>query len=200
MNKFIIYKRKQHGGKFNLYDKNLNGYELSDQDIMAFNLFEYASTYGEITRDGLKEMLKGINTQDKIYYDLGSGLGKSVIWAAVDHNMISNGIELSNNRHEKALFLLSQVPDQFKDRIKLFNDDILKKDISNGNVIFISNLCFPQHVNSQLTKKVSQELQPGSIIFCSKELDPNPKLKLIKTMPIEMSWSPKSDINQYIIQ
>lgn len=200
MNKFIIYKRKQHGGKFNLYDKNLNGYELSDQDIMAFNLFEYASTYGEITRDGLKEMLKGINTQDKIYYDLGSGLGKSVIWATVDHNMISNGIELSNNRHEKALFLLSQVPDQFKDRIKLFNDDILKKDISNGNVIFISNLCFPQHVNSQLTKKVSQELQPGSIIFCSKELDPNPKLKLIKTMPIEMSWSPKSDINQYIIQ
>ena len=163
--KYIYFKKSQHGGEFDINDKNINGYNISDYDSTVFSLNDYASTYGEISRTGLKDMLKGIQTNGKVFYDLGSGLGKSVLWSVVDHGMTGKGIEISKERHDNALKLLEQVPKNHRQLINLYNDDMFNHNIKDGNIIFISNLCFPQKINDKLVDKIVIELNPGSLVF-----------------------------------
>jgi len=199
--KYIIYKHK--GGKpHDFFDNiNINGHVLANNDYDKFKINNYASTYGEITRHGFKKMLEGIDTKNKIFYDLGSGVGKSVVWAVTDHGLYGNGIELSKARHDLALQLLNQIRQikpEFVQKMNYINDDIFNRNIGNANIIFISNLCFPEDVNQKLAIKLSNELKPGTLIFCSKELQ-NPKIRLIGTKNIDMTWSKDSNIHHYII-
>ena len=47
----------------------------------------------------------------------------------------------------------------------VFNKDIIDYDYSNFDVIYISSLCFPDHLMEKLTHKLDNELKENTLVF-----------------------------------
>lgn len=211
-NKYIEFKKmfsfNSYGGGIKikqdidkLYETK-NFVKLSGNTIDLFNKTKSANTYGELTQEGMinlinelidKNIIKNIN--DLVYYDLGSGYGKTVINAVVNINFKrAVGIELAIERVKIAQNALNKLNDHFKKRIQLIHGNILEKDISDADVIFISNLCFSKEINDKLANKIANECKKGVIIMSSKQLTHN-KLRNVLNTTTKMTWSQNSSIH-----
>lgn len=171
---------------------------LGDVTVKTFGNSNYTSTYGELTREGMEQMIRGYNTTNKTYVDLGSGLGKTPLYGVMDHKFkYAVGVELAKERHQKAIEMKSKLPEKVQQRLDYFQNDILKFNISSYDYIFISNLCFTVEVNEKLTNKLASEAKNNSYIFASKELV-HPKLKILEKRYVKMTWKSDSLINVYL--
>jgi hypothetical protein len=201
-NSYILYGgQSEHLFDINsLYDDNIF-VNISNETQNLFQKDNYASTYGELTQEGMKQMLEGIDTNGKVYYDLGSGLGKTVLSAVLDHNFNKAiGIELATERYNIAENALTMIPEQNRNNIEFHNKDFFDPSISltDADVVFISSLCFPEQILNKLSTKCNDELKPGSYVFSSKELNAS-KLRLINTKPVKMTWQDNSNIYIYLV-
>ena len=50
---------------------------ISEEEEAEFNKKKIPSTYGYLEPEGVMAMLKGIKKSNKVFYDLGSGIGQS---------------------------------------------------------------------------------------------------------------------------
>lgn len=187
---------------------------VTDEDKKKFEEKGYAITYGELTLEGLKEIMKNVDStekdrdkvfKDKVFVDLGSGNGNIVINAIKEHPNLykSIGIEFSKSRHETAENNLKKEKATIKKKVKFLNNDILDDgfDYSDFDIIYISNLCFSDEINGKLSEKINKECNPGTHIFCSRPLlglglsnIPNPVI-----FQVPQTWTSQSNINYYAI-
>ena len=156
---------------------------------------KYNFTYGELTKEGLIDLLKNYDTNDKTFYDLGSGKGNVLIYACEEFKNLKNiiGIELDKERHNEAS---KNIKNHNKEnKIMVINDDILSNRYNYGDAdfIYISNLCFPDEVNDALSKKLNSEVKDGAIIFSSKFLDFKGNSECTKTK-VKQTWIDSSNI------
>lgn len=156
---------------------------------------KYNFTYGELTKEGLIDLLKNYDTNEKTFYDLGSGKGNVLIYASEEFNNLKNiiGIELDQNRHTEACKNIKK--NKKEDKITVINDDILSNKFNYGDAdfIYISNLCFPEDVNEALSKKLNSEVKNGAVIFSSKFLDFKGNSECSKTK-VKQTWIESSNI------
>jgi hypothetical protein len=172
----------------------------------------YQITYGEVTEVGIHRMckmfgkylpLQTVPVQNRTFYDLGCGLGKVVIGMALLNPQIrSIGIELVEDRAQKAGIALGRVSKSVQNRCGIVTGSILDDRFSYKNAcwIFISNLCFTPEINGNMTEKLGNELSSGCVVQCSKELV-NPAehgliLKEIHRIP--MTWTEESQLHVYV--
>jgi H3 lysine-79-specific histone-lysine N-methyltransferase len=176
-----------------------NPYNLTDKEKKSFELKGYASTYGELTTKGLKQIMKNVeNIKDKIFVDLGSGGGNIVIHSIKKYPLKKGvGIELSKHRHEIALKNQLKLPEEKQKKVKFYNDDILKKSFKTYDIFYISNLCFNEDTNEKIENKLFKEAKNNALIFCSKPM--KLKLKLKKMIYVEQTWNKQSKIYMYQI-
>ena len=142
---------------------------------------KFALTYGEVTLDGVKQLahifqrhpIASYPASRRVFYDLGSGIGKIVIMmASLVPSIISKGIELVNERHNMAMTAYRNIKEQsVRSRVEFINDSILDRSLSDAAWIYVSNLCFSSEINDQLSEKLGRELQVHALIICSKPLD-----------------------------
>ena len=70
------YKLIQSGGngKKDLDLNNLfsgySGFGIDSSDLQKFKINDYPETYGEITENGLNQVLSNYDTKGKVFYDL----------------------------------------------------------------------------------------------------------------------------------
>lgn len=181
-----------------------NGYQISSRDINDMNKRNSATTYGEITEQGLNKMLKGIRKKDKVFADLGSGTGRSVISAALNYNFSRCvGVEMSRDRFNMSKRILKNMKGGSKSvknklqKVRFINNDAREVDISDMDVIFISNLCFNDQLNADICRKLETESNGRLDVFCSAEL-PTTVGRVKRKFNVEMSWMPDSEIYHYI--
>ena len=111
-----------------------NWKDTSEEDKKKFIDNGYAITYGELTLDGLTEIMNHnlndpIDLNDKVFVDLGSGNGNVVI------NVMKNfeglykgiGIELSKTRYNTAIKKLEDESKEIQKKIHFSCNDILEK-------------------------------------------------------------------------
>jgi len=159
-------------------------------------------TYGELTRKGLAKLLADLPTDEKVYYDLGSGLGKTLIYAVLDHGFKKAvGIELAKERVEKAKKVVSHFPVDVQERMinqaMSFLDPSL--DLSDADVMFVSSLDFTKTILAELAEKLDRELKSGTRVFSSRILRA-PRLKSVKLWQVSMTWSLASSVYEYIVE
>jgi len=94
-----------------------------------------------------------------VVYDLGSGYGRILIYAAKRCDIQAVGIEIDPI---KCLIsrLLVWICQQHK-KVRIINGNFFKKDLSNSDVVFCYLL---QQTNIKLMDKLKRELKPGARI------------------------------------
>lgn len=199
-NKYLALKNKNENIIQKLFDENKTFVNISKETTDNFHKNNYALTYGELTVDGFKKMmneLKDLGLSNEIKFaDLGSGLGKMPVMAVHYSNAIKAfGVEFSKERNDKAVQMYQKLPIEYQQKLTYVKGDLLKTDISNYNVIFISNLCFGLEMNQKIAEKL-KEAKDGTFILCSKELNAT-HLKLIKTIKVKMTWTDDSSLKIY---
>jgi len=182
--------------------KNVPWAHISDEEEEQFKKNKYPSTYGYLEPEGVISMLKGINKSNKVFYDLGSGIGRPSVSACILYPQLKKivGIEFSEKRIEMANEILKSLPRQCRSKIKYIQGDILNKkhNYKHADIIWINSLCFNTLFLKKLADKFNKETKKGTFIFSSAALD-IPRSKDLETRQVKQSWGDHSDIYCYKI-
>lgn len=178
------------------YNLDLSKNHIANFDKSLFIKNNYSDTYGELTAEGLKKIFKSIDTENKIFYDLGSGTGNTIFRASINYKLKKCiGIELAHSRYIHSKKLLNTINCNFiKNKIDLKYGDILFENISDADIIYLSNCCFSRETNQKISNKIKNTIQKECIIFCSKELFLDIEYEVLE---ISQSWSNKTNILKY---
>lgn len=95
----------------------------------------------------------------EVFFDLGSGDGRSVVIAAKEFGARAVGVELREDLAEKALNLIYE--EGLQDRATIIHDDIFKVDLSQADVVF---LYLTTSANDKIKPKLEAELKSGARI------------------------------------
>ena len=166
-------------------------------------------TYGELKEESIPILyeifsryapLSNIIGSYRNFYDLGCGVGKIVLGlTALNSSLKGVGIESVSERVQHANTALQRVRDiSIKQRVEFICLSFLDNSINYSDAcwIFISNLCFTDDTKQQLVEKLDRELNTGSIVVCSKELN-STKFEQLNYITLPMSWSDESKVYVY---
>ena len=189
------------------FERLYNG--LTGFGVPVDGLEEHATMYGEIDYASipvLYEIFSSYAPLNKIaspyrnFYDIGCGIGKIVVGFAYQHSSINTiGLEIVPERIKIANTALERIrDDSIKKRIELLCISMLDSSVNYADAcwIFIANLCFMQHVQTELLTKLSNETKTGCILICSKEIN-NQYFELLNRLTLPMSWSNESRVYVY---
>jgi hypothetical protein len=170
------------------YDVNRDSHLYVGHDIV----------YGEMEYSGIQKLYNHLKKYNiDTFIDVGSGRGKLCMYMAAQPKIkYVMGVELVKERHDDAMKLKSELPEEISKKVELLNKNILDVDLKLEGCVFVwfSNLCFHKSITDTIFKKL-QELPKGSIICCSKKPNDNN----VESIVIEMSWSKTSEVFIYIL-
>lgn len=154
--------------------------------------------YGEVIYSTLSEILtslsaKGLISTGSVFYDLGSGIGKAVVAAALIHNFSKCcGIELLPDLYRISLELKEKYEKALKKygkpelaNLEFFNADILESDWRDCDVFFINSTCFDEDFMTQIS---NFPLKPGTIAISTSKRLSKSQWSLLETSKKQMSW------------
>lgn len=173
--------------------------KLNRSEIKIFHKTDSNPTYGELEKSGFMQLTSHIPNNLESFCDLGSGIGVVVKYVAdlTKHFTTIHGVELSEERYQVSLNLIRTIRNKDrKKQVKLFHDNILSFDVSNYDVLYISNLCFNHNFNKRLAHKLDKECKKNSIIFASQDLIIE-RNHIKKQFPIDQSWGKNTQMFRY---
>lgn len=180
---------------------------ISGFNTYPIGLTQDKSTYGEVAPQGIKILyekfkqyapLQKVSPTRRRFYDLGSGVGKVVVGMAVLNSELEcYGIENMPERARLASMAFNKIRSpQIQKRVHFVTNTFLNPAISLRDAawIFISNLCFDSDTQTALADRLQTEVEPGSIIICSRQLLIAPtKFETVENAcVVPMSWSNSS--------
>merc|ERR1719235_2140347 len=168
-------------------------------------------SYGEIPQESAAKLFSNpmVNLQPgETFADLGSGLGRLVVDAALVANVKrAIGVELSSSRSSAACHALSDVSkavptsqggwraERHESAVELYEGNILdlgKDFLGKIDVAYVANLCFRPDLLNAVAVKLSRDLPDGSRVVSLRNLELNAETKRLKlkgTVNLPMSWS-----------
>ena len=177
---------------------NLKGTEISISERRSKAIESNTFVYGEAVLDSLSKIFSIVNPQkDEVFCDLGSGLGKVILFAAMMYPFKEClGIELLENLHQKSVEIRQSLSEKYEpdwwdgrepSEIKLIQGDFLQYDTSDVDILYSCSTCFDEEMMKNISRKAGF-LKPGSrVVTLSKGLTSD-KLKLIHEEDFPMSW------------
>jgi SAM-dependent methyltransferase len=174
---------------------DFSGYNLSRDYRNKNQINDKSLIYGEIEFEEFAKLFKFFaKTDDKIFYDLGSGSGKACFAASFLANFKKAiGIEIIPDLYQKSQELKSLAinsKSQFTENaigLEFINNDFLKEDLSQTDVIFCNSTCFSVEIFNQLTTKFTKLKTGCFLILITKKLALD-EFKLIAEEKIGYSW------------
>jgi predicted RNA methylase len=92
----------------------------------------------------------------EVFFDLGSGDGRTVVMAAKEYGARAVGVELREDLAKKALSTIYELG--LQDRITIVNGDMFSVDLTSADVIF---LYLTTSANEKVKPKLENELKRG---------------------------------------
>lgn len=162
---------------------DIDGFELSRLEKQTHpNL---SLTYGEIDLESFLALLSLVkpSSQD-VFYDLGSGVGKTVIAAAQTYQFKkAYGIETLKSLHQVAEHKKSL--STLKTEVNFKHQNVIEASWADADILFINIASFVAHSWHELCEKLIAH-PASTIITCSKPL---PKEHFdIQTTQVLCSW------------
>lgn len=157
-----------------------------------------AEGYGEVELSGLAQLVNGKNSGGS-FIDLGSGYGRSVLFACLGCGFTScEGVELSQDRaHEadKALATAEEKVPWLGKRVRLVQGDLLADDeYFQRQVIFSNNLLFPDQVQEAMARKFERLSPPGALFITTRMLPLADGIAHMEQTTSAVTWKSEGDI------
>ena len=128
--------------------------------------------YGELTQKGGDQIVKHFKkhfNKNTVFYDLGSGIGKTVLHYGLQYGIKKSvGIEYSKERHQAAIDLLDEYAKD-KTNIEFYCDKIENKDFSDATVVYADNTGYEDTTNLYIYKTI----KPGCLFLYKKKFKRN---------------------------
>jgi tRNA A58 N-methylase Trm61 len=98
--------------------------------------------------------------KSEVFYDLGSGDGRTVIMAAREFGARAVGVELREDLAKKALSAIHELG--IENQVTIVQNDLFDVDTSPANVLF---LYLTTSANDKVRPKLEKELKPGTRVI-----------------------------------
>lgn len=170
---------------------DVDGYALSKEARRTHDSIEFV--YGEIEFEPFIALLSLCHPNQKtIFYDLGSGIGKATIAAALVYDIKSFGIELFSPLHQCAItrqHKLVQLTnnDELNSQIQFIQGNLFEHTYPDATLIFINATAFFGESWIQLSIHL-EHLTPGTHVVTTSKVLKSSQFEFIRETDIEMSW------------
>ena len=149
----LVYVLRQGSGAsqkklLNQLYRGVNGFKVTKCEREEVAQQGGAPTYGEIPFESFKVILDELDiTKEDVFYDLGSGVGKSVLQVLLTTPVKKSvGIEISPTRFscaEAIKRLLMKSKKMPKGKILEFREqDILEADMDDATIVYMCSTCY----------------------------------------------------------
>ncbi|EQC42558.1 hypothetical protein SDRG_00288 [Saprolegnia diclina VS20] len=188
-------------GPFQVYDRVYRhissdyGKEMSMQARKGTEHDTTGHVYGEIAFFPFADILLSIAPElpqnNAIFYDLGSGVGKAVVAAALLHPFHKSvGIEVLQPLVDFSLARvdkLGQDYDGIAQSISFVSGSFLDHPWSDGDLVFSHSTCFSPGTWERISKQAEQ-LKQGAYFVSVSHVLLSPLFEVLRTMVVTMSW------------
>ncbi|WP_426341234.1 histone methylation protein DOT1-like protein [Pseudoduganella sp. S-14] len=178
--------------------------EVSDADLAQWLADDGRLIYGEFTQQELDNYFEAVAPWLPLrghFIDLGSGLGKVVLSAALAlPGMRCTGVELLGYRNDMAQVRLAQMlaagvaedpaaAARVAARVRLLHQDMFEADVSDASMVYIYSTCFAPMMD-RLAGKLARELPEGALVTTVTFPMPHPAFELVKQFaPPSVAWT-----------
>lgn len=190
-----------------VYDKRGTGFGLDrthagcKRDLDPANL-----QYGEVTYEGMEPLYEALGLKnDDVFYDLGSGSGKIVLYVALRGQAAKSvGLEVGERRHELASSACTNLADQLEtskshlpslkqacSKMEVKLADICSYDHFDVSVVVFTNVCIDMQVQSRALNQCLKCPSFRRLVTTSPML-PNLRLKQVGSVMVSCSWAKTS--------
>lgn len=190
---------------------DIAGYSLSSAGKVAIGREgDPALTYGECTPEAVAHILTVAGAKPgEVFYDLGSGTGKMVVYAAFLVPLKKSvGVELLPELHDAAALAgdryRKEIQPQFTDArrstaLSFLQGDIFEADLTDADIV-VSHCCtcFDDALMQQLSDKL-EACKPGTRIVTITRGLSSPAFRHISSTPCQMGWG-QATANAYCRQ
>ncbi|RAP31943.1 hypothetical protein DID76_01740 [Candidatus Marinamargulisbacteria bacterium SCGC AG-414-C22] len=180
---------------FEKHFENVSGYGLSAKDKQQFDGDSKSLVYGDIDFDGFAAILDKVEiSDDSIFYDLGSGIGKALMTAALKHPFcVLCGVEILPGLHQKSIEILNKFTSSFNGKdiklptFQIENKCILDVNMTDADIVYISSTCFDEDFMGSICEKLTN-LKIGSYIITLTKHFKDDSLKILYQGQQKMGW------------
>lgn len=161
--------------------------------------------YGEVTNEGMESLHSSLQLNDRdVFYDLGSGVGKLVLYFALRGAVArSVGIEVGERRHALAAEACTRLRDQLDEEkdgepslpalphystFDVVLGDARQNTYSDATVIALSNLCMDHRVQKRCLDSILR-CPMLKKLACTAPLPPHKRLRLSHSAKVGCSWA-----------
>ena len=174
--------------------EDLQGYALSRTGREKIGKEDdYTLTYGEVLPENIELIMETAEPPEGgVFYDLGCGVGKAVIFAAALHPFTKCvGIEMIDDLHaaaETAGKRFRQIRgDEPTPQVSFRLGDMFAQDLSDADLVFAHCTCFDAPLMEKLSTLV-ECLKPGAMVVTVTKFLPSLSFNLEHEIPTRMGW------------
>lgn len=196
---------------------------ISEEERSRCSATGGSPVYGEILYDSCAVLISEMKlTENDVFYDLGSGLGKFITQVYVTSPVKKAwGIEFSENRFERAqkatknLEKIQGAAFECENKMRkafdknplektkgkkfgFSNQDMLKADLSDATVVFTCSTCFSPEFMQKLTNKLA-DVGDGLRILTLVQLPYHKHVHYVTMYILPMTWSQETPVYSYIV-
>ncbi len=181
--------------------RGIDGFEISRQDERQVARSRGSSIYGELQPTATLRLLERLDLgPDDVFYDLGAGVGKVVLLAALTTSVgRAVGIELARGRFEAAERAFTQARRERLPgarRAVMRNADLLTTELDDATVIYSCSTAFSTPFMRKLTRRLAT--LPRLRLFASlQDLDPHPAFEPCDVLRLDASWRRATQVHVY---
>ena len=184
-----------------LHDKlftDVQGYSLSSSGRAKVGReADPILTYGEVTPESVQYMMEVTQPQHgEVFYDLGCGTGKAVIFSAfLAPFKRCTGIDIIEDLWQSASQSAARyhseikphLPGKENQEVHFWHGDMFEHDTTDGDVFFTHCTCFDDPMMDRISQKL-EACKPGTrVVTVTKGLT-SPEFDLLHSTPYRLGW------------
>lgn len=181
----------------------VDGFEISKREDRMVRASRGSSTYGEIMPTASLKLVEAMDMgPEDTFFDLGAGVGKVVMMAALASEAgRCVGVELAAGRARQARSVLEVAEEGGVVEpgvVEFRHEDILETDLDGATVLYTCSTAFSVRFTTAIVRRVIKLEQPVTFVS-TQVLDPMRHVELVDTLRLDMSWRRRSKVYVYRI-
>jgi SAM-dependent methyltransferase len=181
--------------------RGLDGFSISIADERRVAGSNGSPTYGELLPTATLRLLAQLELDRRDQFvDLGAGVGKVVLLAAMTTNVrAALGIELSTTRvavAQQALARARRARVRGATRVRMLEADMLRCPLEDATVVYTCSTAFSSAFMRRLVRRLAT-LPKLRMLVSLQDLDPHRAFELREVMRLDASWTRRTQVHVY---